>query len=151
MPKARAGEAEGRVAQCHCDVRLVPDQAPDRVVGLIRRHVSVNAPEVAVANVRTMWPSRTPIDGPMTEPVVRAMTAAHGAPPVLVPALGGSLPDYVFTRILGVPWLGLPFANVEEANHAPDENTEIWRFLTGVKTSMAVLAELGRLPATEAP
>ena len=92
-----------------------------------------------------MWPSRTPVDGPFTEPVVRAMTAVQDQPPLLVPALGGSLPDYVFTRVLGVPSLGIPFANVDEANHAPDENLEIWRFLTGIKTSMAVLTELGGL------
>jgi acetylornithine deacetylase/succinyl-diaminopimelate desuccinylase-like protein len=108
-----------------CDVRLVPDQDPDRVVELIRSHVRTHAPEVEMANVQTMWPSRTPVDGPFTEPVVRAMTAVQGEPPLLVPALGGSLPDYVFTRILGVPSLGLPFANADEANHAPDE---IWNF-----------------------
>jgi acetylornithine deacetylase/succinyl-diaminopimelate desuccinylase-like protein len=126
-----------------CDIRLVPDQDPGRIVDLVRTHVGTHAPGVEVANVQTMWPSRTPVDGPFTEPVVRAMTSVQGEAPLLVPALGGSLPDYVFTRILGVPSLGLPFANVDEANHAPDENLELWRFITGIKTSMAVLSELG--------
>jgi acetylornithine deacetylase/succinyl-diaminopimelate desuccinylase-like protein len=128
-----------------CDVRLVPDQDPDRIVDCIRAHVAGHAPTVEVSNVQTMWPSRTPIDGPFTNPVVRAMAAVQGEPPLLVPALGGSLPDYVFTRVLGVPSLGIPFANVDEANHAPDENLEIGRYLTGIRTSMAVLTELGSL------
>jgi acetylornithine deacetylase/succinyl-diaminopimelate desuccinylase-like protein len=127
-----------------CDVRLVPDQDPNAIVASIKDHVAQRSPTVDVANIQTIPPSRTPIDCRFTEPVVRAMTSVLGEPPLLVPSMGGSIPDYVFTRVLGVPSLGIPFANVDEANHAPNENLEVWRFLAGVRTSMAVLLELGR-------
>jgi hypothetical protein len=52
--------------------------------------------------------------------------------PLLVPALGGSLPDYVFTKILGIPAFTVPYA--DESNHAPNENLEVERFFRGIKT-----------------
>jgi acetylornithine deacetylase/succinyl-diaminopimelate desuccinylase-like protein len=65
-----------------------------------------------------------------------------------VPALGGSLPDYVFTKLLGVPAFTVPYANADEANHAPDENLEVERFFAGIKTGAAMLSYLGeRRPA----
>ena len=41
---------------------------------------------------------------------------------------GGSLLDYVFTKLLGVPAFVTPYANADEANHAPNENLELERF-----------------------
>ena len=69
--------------------------------------------------------------------------AAQGEEPLLVPALGGSLPDYVFTKVLGIPAFGVPYANADEANHAPNENLEIDRFIMGIKTGAAMLMYLG--------
>ena len=57
--------------------------------------------------------------------------------------MGGSLPDYVFTKLLGVPAFVVPYANADESNHAPNENLEIERFIRGIKTGAAILAHLG--------
>ena len=57
--------------------------------------------------------------------------------------MGGSLPEYVFTRTLGIPCFGVPYANADEANHAPNENMELARFYDGIRTSAALLAHLG--------
>jgi len=37
----------------------------------------------------------------------------------------------------------VPYANADEANHAPDENIEIERFYRGITTGAAILAHLG--------
>jgi hypothetical protein len=57
--------------------------------------------------------------------------------------LGGSLPDYVFTKILGVPAFVVPYANADEANHAPNENLKLDCFIKGVRTGAALLSGLG--------
>jgi len=57
--------------------------------------------------------------------------------------MGGSLPDYVFTKTLGIPAFGVPYANADESNHAPNENMEIERFYKGIKTGAAMLTYLG--------
>jgi acetylornithine deacetylase/succinyl-diaminopimelate desuccinylase-like protein len=95
-----------------------------------------------------MEPSKTALESPFTKPLRQAYVAAQGEEPLLVPAMGGSLPDYVWTKILGVPSFQTPYANHDEANHAPNENLEVERFVKGIKTGAALLAYLGamRLP-----
>ena len=62
-----------------------------------------------------------------------------------MPTMGGSLPDYVFTQTLGVPALVVPYANADDANHAPNENLELDRFIQGIKTGAAILWFLGTM------
>ena len=38
----------------------------------------------------------------------------------------------------------IPYANADEANHAPNENLSVVRFIDGIKTGAAVLNELGK-------
>ena len=39
----------------------------------------------------------------------------------------------------------MPYANADEANHAPNENLEVERFYMGIKTGAAILAHLGAM------
>jgi acetylornithine deacetylase/succinyl-diaminopimelate desuccinylase-like protein len=128
-----------------CDVRLVPDQRTGDVLAKLEAHVARHAPGVELVAGGHMEPSRTPIDSPFTEPIRQAMVAALGAEPLLVPPLGGSLPAYVFTDILGLPTFGVPFANADQTNHAPNENLEVERFIGGIKAAASVLAHLGAM------
>lgn len=131
------------VAVARCDVRLVGDQRAAEVADALRRHVARHAPAVEFVMARPgMQPSRTLPESRYTEAVLAGATLGLGEKPVLVPALGGSLPLYVFTEILGLPCYGVPFANPDEANHAPDENLEIARFLGGIVASAAILTTL---------
>ena len=108
-------------------------------------HVKRHAPNVKFVRQHGMDPSKTPLDSHFTAPLQRAIRAGRGEEPLLVPAMGGSLPDYAFTKILGVPTFLTPYANADEANHSPNENMEVDRFIDGIKTGAAVLFELGRM------
>jgi acetylornithine deacetylase/succinyl-diaminopimelate desuccinylase-like protein len=132
-------------AVAKCDIRLVEAQTADEIWAKLEAHVRRRAPEVELIRQGSMEPSKTPLDSPWAEPIRRAIVAARGEEPLLVPALGGSLPDYVFTKILGIPAFGVPYANADEANHAPNENIEVERFFGGVKTGAAMLAYLGAM------
>jgi hypothetical protein len=83
---------------------------------------------------------------PFTGLIRVGMAAAQGADPLLVPVLGGSLPLHVFTGVLGLPTFGIPLGNPDQANHAPNENLDLERFHTGIKTAAAVLTKLGSFP-----
>jgi acetylornithine deacetylase/succinyl-diaminopimelate desuccinylase-like protein len=128
-----------------CDIRLVEAQTPEEIFAKVEAHVKRHAPDVEFIRQGSMAPSKTPLDSPFTEPIRRGMRAAQGVDPLLIPAMGGSLPDYVFTKILGIPAFVTPYANADEANHAPNENLELDRFITGIKTGAAVLVHLGTL------
>jgi len=132
------------IAIAGCDVRLVDDQRSDRILELIRRHVAAVAPGVEVVPQGAMEPSRTPLSAPYLDAIRAGVEAGFGMEPLILPALGGSLPLYTFTGVLGLPCYGVPLANVDEANHAPNENLELWRFYAGIRTSAEVLRHLGQ-------
>lgn len=132
-------------ARAKCDIRLIEAQMPEDIFAKVVAHVRQHAPGVEVVYQGSMAPSKTPLDSPFTAPLVQGITVAQGVEPLLIPALGGSLPDYVFTKILGIPAFVVPYANADEANHAPNENLELDRFLMGIKTGAAMLTYLGAM------
>jgi acetylornithine deacetylase/succinyl-diaminopimelate desuccinylase-like protein len=127
-----------------CDIRLVEPLTPEYVFEKVAAHVRRYAPDVEFIPLNGMLPSKTPMDSPYAEPIRTAVVAARGVEPLLYPTVGGSLPDYVFTKILGLPAFVVPYANADEANHAPNENLKIECFINGIKTGAALLAELGK-------
>jgi acetylornithine deacetylase/succinyl-diaminopimelate desuccinylase-like protein len=133
-------------ATAKCDIRLVDGQDADTVWELVRRHVRRHAPDVTTTWHGAMHPSRTPMDTPYAAAVAGAVRAVTGEEPLHAPAVGGSLPMWVFTRTLGLPALLLPFGNVDEANHAPNENFALDRFYEGIAISAAILLALGSGP-----
>jgi len=140
-------------ASAKLDMRLVVDQDPNAIYEKFAAHLKlVTEPMEREAGVRftlhhlgDMAPSRTPGDRPEAQAVVRGVRRAYGAEPVVMPSLGGSLPDYVWTRILGVPSVVVPYANPDEDNHAPNENIALDCFFDGIRCAADVLAELGQL------
>jgi acetylornithine deacetylase/succinyl-diaminopimelate desuccinylase-like protein len=132
-------------AVAKCDVRLVEAQSLDEIFAKIEAHVRRVDPEVEFVRMDGMEPSKTPIDSPFAEPIFQAMTQARGEEPLIVPSMGGSLPNYVFTKTLGLPTFVVPYANADSANHAPNENLEVELFIKGIKTGAAILARIGQL------
>jgi len=131
-----------------CDIRLVEAQDPEDILRKVADHVAKHAPEVEfIAQDRGMQPSKTPIASPFTAPLRQAFVKAQGEEPLLIPAGFGSLPGYVFTKILGIPAFVTPYANPDEANHAPNENLTLDCFYSGLRTGAALLHELGQSPA----
>ncbi|MGD9861685.1 MAG: M20/M25/M40 family metallo-hydrolase [Pseudodonghicola sp.] len=141
------GEGSKAVLPCEaiakCDIRLVDAMTPAQVLEKVAAHVARHAPDVELVPRAGMLPSRTPMDSAYAEALRRAVMAARGVAPLEFPAVGGSLPDYVFTKILGIPAFVLPYANADEANHAPNENLKIECFHDGIRTGAALLAALG--------
>jgi acetylornithine deacetylase/succinyl-diaminopimelate desuccinylase-like protein len=130
-------------ASARLDVRLVAGQSPERVFATIESHLARHAPSVTVTNEMAVPPSRTPLTNPFTPVISAAIQDVTGEVPLLVPSYGGTLPDYVWTQLLGVASLGIPIGNPDEANHAPNENLEIRRYLTGIAMSMTILRAIG--------
>ncbi|MGK6311625.1 M20/M25/M40 family metallo-hydrolase [Neorhizobium sp. DT-125] len=128
-----------------CDIRLVESLTPDYVFEKVRAHVERHAPDVEFVPQNAMLPSKTPMDSPFASVIQEAIVAARGVEPLLYPTVGGSLPDYVFTKILKKPAFVVPYANADEANHAPNENLKIDLFIDGIRTGAALLTKLGEM------
>lgn len=130
-------------ATLKADFRLVVNQDPNDIYEKFLAHVKKHAPEVEVKNLGSMQPSRTSPDLDVVKVVAEAVRDAYGTEPIIQPSLGGSLPDYVWTKILRVPSIIVPYANADENNHSPNENLEIDKFLNGIRCTCSVLAALG--------
>lgn len=143
------GPASKTVLPCtavaKCDIRLVEAQTVDDILDKVEAHVKQHAPEVTFVRQGGMDPSKTPLDSPYTKIIQEGMTAVSDEEPLLRPAMGGSLPNYVFTKTLGLHTFVVPYANADEDNHAPNENMELWRIHQGIKTSASILLHLGRM------
>lgn len=131
------------LAVARCEARLVGGQTPDQVAEALRQHVAKHAPDVEFVRGASMSPSRTLPESRYTSTILRGAEAGLGEVPLLVPALGGSLPIAALTDELGVPCYGIPFANVDETNHAPDENLELDWFRRGIVASATIQLALG--------
>jgi acetylornithine deacetylase/succinyl-diaminopimelate desuccinylase-like protein len=135
------------------DMRLVVDQDPEEVYEQFVNHLRTVAEPLEreggvrfrVTHLGDMEPSRTPGDRPEAQAVIGAVARAYGEAPVVMPSLGGSLPDFVWTRILGVPSVVVPYAPHDENNHAPNENIGLAHFYHGIRCAAEVLAALGAL------
>lgn len=136
----RTAIAARAIAQC--DIRLVNDMTVEHTARCLRAHAERFGQHVELVIKDGMEPSRTDLDHPFVPALVEAVRATTGEEPMIMPAMGGSLPDYVFTGILGKPSIGVPFANPDEANHGPNENLDRDRYLTSAHTAAAILAHL---------
>jgi acetylornithine deacetylase/succinyl-diaminopimelate desuccinylase-like protein len=129
-------------ASATCDVRLVPGQSPTEVYRALREHISSRAPQAELTLQASVPPSYTAMTVPFVEPIKAAVEAQVGVEPLLLPPLGGTLPTHVFTNVLGIPTIGVPFANPDQANHAPNENLELERYRHGIRIAARILEQL---------
>lgn len=128
------------------DMRLVPDQTPDEIWEKVKAHLEEHAPTVEVIRMDGgMLPSYTPVEHPMAEVVRKAVEQGFGSRPIDVPLVGGSLPDAVWTKTLGMPSFLVPYGDPLQANHSPNESYAVDRFHTGIKTSAILIAELAAM------
>lgn len=126
-----------------CDLRLAPGQRTAQAARLLRAHVARRSPATEVTVSGAMEASATPPDAPYVEAVRSAVARAGGEEPLLVEVLGGALPLFAFTEILGIPCVGVPLANRDGRAHAPDENLPLDRFFAGVVSSALILDAIG--------
>lgn len=130
-------------ATAKLDFRLVAEQDPREISAGLTEYIHSLNPDVQVTEQGYMFPSRTDPGLPVCQKVLEAMEEICREKPVALPAAGGSLPDYVWTKILGVPSVIVPYANADEANHAPNENLELDCFYRGIEISAGVISKLG--------
>jgi acetylornithine deacetylase/succinyl-diaminopimelate desuccinylase-like protein len=128
------------------ECRLVPDQKPDQVLQAIEQHIRMYVPDAEITLLAGQPPSKTSPELPVCRLVVSSMEEAYGIPPVVMPLLGATAPNYVFTDDLGLPAIWTTYANYDEDNHAPNENMTLQAFRDGIVAS-AVLFQ--RLSASE--
>ncbi|TSB47654.1 M20/M25/M40 family metallo-hydrolase [Alkalicoccobacillus porphyridii] len=130
-------------ASVKIDTRLVVDQDPKDIFHKIEQHVKKQHPTAHVRFLGSMDPSRTPVDTAFVQKAIKGVAHSFNQEPLIQPSLGGSLPDFVWTKILEAPSMLMPYANFDQRNHSPNENIAVDNFLNGIRCTAHVIHELG--------
>jgi acetylornithine deacetylase/succinyl-diaminopimelate desuccinylase-like protein len=123
-----------RAAHARVDIRLTPDTSPEAMSALVHRAVAdhAKAAEGVTFQVRTNGQpaSYTAPDRPEFAWLLRLLGDQGDGPPVALPTLGGTLPTWVFTQLLGIPTFVIPSANSDNQQHDVNEHYVLRHFFT---------------------
>lgn len=107
-----------------CQVRFIAGSDQDKFEQAIRDHLQANGfGMVEVESTRmAMAATRTDLDNPWVERTVASIGQTLGQRPAVLPNLGGSIPNDVFTDLLGMPTVWVPHSYAGCSQHAPNEH-----------------------------
>lgn len=145
-------------ATAEIDVRLVKECDPERLAGLIRRHIEeqgyhltdgapteeerMQYPRLASMKHSVSYQAfRTELDSPLGVWLDACLTKTWGAAPVKIRTMGGSIPISPFVNTLNIPAVAVPLANSDNNQHSPNENLRLGNYFDGVRTCVGVLSE----------
>ena len=87
-----------------------------------------------VTNENGLNAQRTSMDLPIIKKVIAAVQATTNDQVVLQPTMGGSLPLYLFEKLLKVNTISVPIANHDNNQHAENENIRLQNLFDGIET-----------------
>ena len=133
-------------ALAKADVRLVGGQDPEAVLEAVRKFARDRGYHgIEIRGIKSTPASRTALDHPMVPLVKASVEKGFGKKVLVVPSLGGTTPDFVFTRLLGLPSIVIPLAPYDENNHAPNESTKVSLYLAGIRSGLHLIEGFGGL------
>lgn len=143
------GEGEKTVlpsrASAKIDMRLVPNQSPQKILALLRKYLNENGySDVEIVEHGFLYPSRTEITHPYVKVLEKSIMNVYGVKPYIYPRIGGAGPNYVFEKHLKVPCFVIPFAESDQKNHAPNESLVLDGYYKGIKTSVSIMNEVAK-------
>ncbi len=141
------------------DLRLVPNQTPERVRELLESHIASQGFHIVYENpsadtlrshekvARLEWDSgypalRTALDHPASLRLAE-LIRAFSPDLLLTPTMGGSLPLHEFGTRLSAPIIILPLANHDNNQHAENENVRLQNLWDAISMLGVVLATYG--------
>lgn len=142
---ARAG------AKVSC--RLVGNQDPHKIYGLLESHIKSLAPPTVRVGVRLLTvgnPALFPFDSAVMQAAARAYERGWGASPLFTRG-GGSIPIVSdIAVIMGIPVVMMGYGLDDDGLHSPNERYSVEMFHRGIETAIVYLDELAQLPRTGA-
>ena len=112
-------------ASAHLQLRFVVGCDPAKFISALREHLDARGfanVRVAPSRAETMHATRLDPDDPWVTRVAASIERTTGAPPAILPNLGGSLPNDCFADVLGLPTVWIPHSYPGCSQHAPDEH-----------------------------
>lgn len=111
-------------ARAHCQIRYVVGSDADHFLQHLRQHLDAHGfDDVQVAqNGELFRATRLDPDNPWVRLSLASIAETTGLAATLLPNLGGSLPNDVFSETLGLPTVWVPHSYPACSQHAPNEH-----------------------------
>ena len=137
-------------AYAHMQIRFVVGTDWQNLQRLVREHLDRHGfSMVDVAIERGTPATRVPLDNPWVQWAKASLSLTTGRAPVLLPNLGGTVPNHVFAEILGMPTLWIPHSYPGCSQHAPNEHVLAPVIREGLRIMAGLFWDLGMEPGGE--
>ena len=141
-------------ATAWCQIRFTVDRDPATFKPAIRRHLDAHGFQDVVLGEHDgdflMHATRLLPDHPWVVWAKASIEDTLGEAPMIVPNLGGSLPNDVFTDIVGVPTVWVPHSYAACSQHAPNEHLLAPIAREGLQIMTGLFWDLGESGGPEA-
>ncbi|MFZ1749136.1 MAG: M20/M25/M40 family metallo-hydrolase [Saprospiraceae bacterium] len=138
------------------DLRLVKGNTVDGQINSVKRHIEkmgyhivyeeptdeerdTYANIIYISKGKGYPAQRTPMDLPIAQKVIEAVSKTTTQKIVLMPSAGGSLPLYLFEKVMSTYPITIPVVNYDNNQHAENENLLLVKLSQGIATMAAVM------------
>jgi acetylornithine deacetylase/succinyl-diaminopimelate desuccinylase-like protein len=133
-------------AWARCQLRFVVGIDWENVLPALRRHLDRHGftmVQIAKSRDEVFHATRLDPDHPWVTWTVASLAATAGKKPAILPNLGGSLPNDIFSEILGLPTVWVPHSYPACSQHAPNEHLPMSIVREGLALMVGLYWDLG--------
>jgi acetylornithine deacetylase/succinyl-diaminopimelate desuccinylase-like protein len=135
-------------ARAVCQLRYVAGTDVSKVLPALRAHLDAGGFEMIEINQNEQRfggfsASATPPDHTWAIWARNSMARSSNAPPAVIPSMGGSICNDLFTDLLGIPALWIPHSYAGCSQHAPDEHVLVPLCRSALRTMAGLYWDLG--------
>lgn len=115
-------------AWARCQLRFVVGVDPNEVLPALRRHLDRHGftmVEIAKSRDEIFHATRLDPEDPWVHWAVSSLAKTTGKKPAILPNLGGSLPNDIFSEVLGLRTIWVPHSYPGCSQHAPNEHLPV--------------------------
>lgn len=141
-------------ASAHCQIRYVVGVDPDRLLPALRTHLDdhgFSMVEIKRAERGFFTATRTDPGNPWVRWAADSLARSTDKKPAILPNLGGSLPNDIFSQVLGLPTVWIPHSHPSCSQHAPNEHILAPVAREGLRIMAGLFWDLGENPPQQAP
>ena len=136
-------------AWAHCQLRFIADTDRDAIIPALRKHLDENGFNMVDVqpppdmNAGDFGSTRTDPENPWAVWASDSLGRTIGSPPAVIPQLGGSICNDVFTDLLGLPTIWVPHSYASCSQHAPNEHILLSEARSAIELMAGLYWDLG--------
>ncbi|MDQ3045786.1 MAG: M20/M25/M40 family metallo-hydrolase [Chloroflexota bacterium] len=132
-------------AMAKVDMRLVANQDPHEIFGLLRRHLDDHGfADIDATLLGPEFPARTSMDAPIAKVVIDTYRELYEVEPVVLPTSAGSGPWHELCSKFGIDACTAGVGHARSQSHGPNENIYVADFIRGIKHICLIIERFAR-------